>query len=180
MRRLPRRTECIRFHPGQSFRSLLRKEMVQSSGWLRPCRLRRRAATEDGLDSALTRLRFALDLGPDGLGPLEHLGIRPAHLNPGLERDPDLFGDAAVPQLGDDVQLGCPPRGSAPDWVPPLPRRRGWSRSRDASLSEATGEPGMGSSYVADRQGTTLTMDRTDRLSIFRSEVWSRTQRERT
>ena len=51
-------------------------------------------------------LGFALGLGSHRLGVLEHLRVGLARLDPGLQRQADLFGDGAVVELGDDVQLG--------------------------------------------------------------------------
>ena len=53
------------------------------------------------------------DLCSDRGRALEHLGVGLGSLNPGLDCFAYLFGDAAVVQLGDDVQLGAGALGHA-------------------------------------------------------------------
>ena len=60
---------------------------------------------EDRLDGVALGLGLALDVRPNRLGTLEHLRIGLAAFDPVLQRETDFFGDAAIVELGDDVQL---------------------------------------------------------------------------
>jgi hypothetical protein len=65
----------------------------------------RLAAVEDCGDRVALGLRVTFDVRPDRLCALEHLRIGLAAFDPVLQGEADFFGDAAVVELGDDVQL---------------------------------------------------------------------------